>query len=107
MAPCLLNPVGGLADTVIDFNAKVNNLKLATGFVLKEQTSSELSRTVIRAIELHKQTKNWKQLQNNAMESDFSWHASAQRYIELYENMLEKPEVLLVESISTMKKNKT
>lgn len=102
----IVNPVGGLADTVVDFNAKVNNLKLATGFVLKEQTSSELSRTVIRAIDLHKKTDNWKQLQNNAMQSDFSWHVSAQRYIELYENMLEKPEVLFVENINTIKKKK-
>ena len=103
----IVNPVGGLADTVIDFETKANNLNLATGFVLKEQTTSELSRTVLRAIELHKHKNSWKQLQINAMESDFSWHVSAQRYIELYEMMLEKPDILPVEKSINIKKKKT
>ena len=31
--------------------------------------------------------KFWRQLQKNGMARDFSWDASAQRYIELYESL--------------------
>jgi starch synthase len=39
---------------------------------------------VRRAIELWHDTSIWQSLQSRAMSMDFSWHRSADKYLELY-----------------------
>lgn len=84
----IVRNVGGLADTVVD--ASKENIKKATanGFVVKAQTSAELIATLERALALYAQNKTWRQLQVTAMSSDFSWKASAEHYINVYEQAL-------------------
>lgn len=102
----VVTPVGGLADTVVD--ASTNNISndTANGFVLKEQTATELSSTVQRALALFEQTKIWRHLQSNAMSCDFSWHASAEHYVELYQLMLKEAQAATLGKTKSIKKTR-
>ena len=80
--------VGGLADTVVDANKNTMSKKTANGFMLKENKASELSSTVQRAIDLYQQEELWQQLQTNAMEQDYAWHTSAEKYVKLYQEIM-------------------
>jgi len=84
----IVTPVGGLADTVIDANKENIKNGTANGFVMDEQTPASLETTLQRALLIYKQPTTWHQLQNNAMAADFSWQASAERYIALYQQTL-------------------
>lgn len=86
----VVTSVGGLADTIID--ATEENIKnhLANGFVLEQQSSSALLKTIDYALTLYKQTTIWRQLQVNAMSNDFSWQTSAEHYIDLYQQAQKK-----------------
>jgi len=85
----VVTPVGGLADTVVDANEENINNKTANGFVLQEQTAAALITAMQRALALYQQPAIWRQLQDNAMSGDFSWQTSAQRYIGLYQQVLQ------------------
>lgn len=80
--------VGGLADTVTDTNEENINNNTANGFVFKEQCATALLETVERALTLYRDPAIWRQLQINAMSSNFSWQSSAEHYIELYQEAL-------------------
>ena len=42
---------------------------------------------VKRAVELYKEKKKWKALVKAVMDIDFSWDASAEKYMDLYNNV--------------------
>ena len=84
----IVTPVGGLADTVIDASEANIKSNTANGFVMKEQSPLALEVTIQRALRLYQQPKTWHQLQDNAMSGDFSWQASALKYIALYQQAL-------------------
>ncbi|MGB8602911.1 MAG: glycosyltransferase, partial [Rhizomicrobium sp.] len=75
---------GGLADTVVDATAENLNQRTATGFVFEQPERAELIGALARAIDLYREPLGWRRLQTYAMALDFSWDASAARYIELY-----------------------
>jgi starch synthase len=77
--------VGGLADTVIDSDAKTIADKTANGFIIKEDTPAALIISIQRALQTYKDQTLWKQLQLNAMTPDRSWQSSALQYIKLYQ----------------------
>jgi starch synthase len=72
---------GGLADTIVDYGVNRNN---SNGFLFKNYTPTEFENAINRAFELYKNKKEWNELQKRGMECDFSWKASAERYVELY-----------------------
>jgi len=80
--------VGGLANTVFDANEKNIKNGTANGFVFKQETASALLATVERAITTYKDSAVWRQLQINAMSSNFSWQSSAEHYIAMYQQAL-------------------
>jgi starch synthase len=82
--------VGGLADTVIDASTENIKNKTANGFVLEEQTAASLINAIQRAMALYEKPETWRQLQVNAMSGDFSWQSSAERYIALYQQVLQE-----------------
>ncbi len=81
----LVTAVGGLADSVVSCTDESRANHTATGFVLKSASAASLVEAVGRALELYAQKDEWKQLQLNAMQQDFSWQASAQEYVRLYQ----------------------
>lgn len=86
----IVTHVGGLADTVIDASAENITNHTATGFVLKDKSASALQTTIQRALALFQNPKQWRQLQITAMSGDFSWEASAEHYIDLYQLALKE-----------------
>jgi starch synthase len=80
--PIVFN-TGGLADTVQNWNGKTGN-----GFVFTKFTSKELSGTVKKVVKIFDDKNTWKKIIKNAMDSDYSWSNSAQKYLNLYANIL-------------------
>lgn len=79
---------GGLADTVVDVTAETLERGTATGFQFHDPTPEALAGAVERALGFYKQPKVWRRLMLNGMRQDFSWNASARRYLALYEDAL-------------------
>lgn len=83
----IVRATGGLADTVIDLDAKPLS---GTGFVFQKYQSKELVKTVKRALGWYQERDKWSKAMLRAMSMDFSWNVSAQKYIELYKSLLKK-----------------
>lgn len=73
--------VGGLADTVEDFDPAADT---GCGFVFKDFDKWQFFAQVVRALEVYNHKETWLKLQRRALVKDFSWEASAKRYVELY-----------------------
>mgnify|MGYP000229963709 CR=1 FL=1 len=80
--------VGGLADTVIDANEAALEAGVATGIQFTPVTEPALREAIRRTIMLYQQPKVWKRIQRRGMKAEVSWEASAERYAELYSNLL-------------------
>ena len=83
----IVRKTGGLADTVHDFNPKTG---AGEGFVFEEYSSKALLEAVKRAIATYHKKTLWKSLQEKVMRLDYSWDASAKKYVALYMKALEK-----------------
>ena len=84
----LVSRVGGLADTVIDANLAALDRGVATGIQFLPVEAPALERALARAVELHRDAKAWRKLQQNGMKSELSWDASARRYADLYRSLV-------------------
>lgn len=72
---------GGLADTITDFDPRTG---LGNGFSFERYDQMTLFYTVARAVENYRHPATWRMLQERGMRSDFSWGASAQKYVGIY-----------------------
>lgn len=82
---------GGLADTVLDWNEYLAQGKeIGTGYSFRDYSGSALLHSVQRAIHDYHLKDVWKKIQRNGMNMDFSWHKSAEKYVELYNRALKK-----------------
>jgi starch synthase len=70
----LVFKTGGLADTVDPNN----------GFIFDTYSRAELVKTIKKSIAAFKQKANWSKLTVKAMNCNFSWEASAKKYLDLY-----------------------
>ncbi len=77
----IVRRVGGLADTVTDFDSGTGK---GTGFVFNKFDEFALYGQIVRAIEIFRNKPLWKKLQTNGMKADFSWEYSAAEYVKLY-----------------------
>lgn len=76
---------GGLADTISDFDP---NTVEGNGFVFDCYKSEDLLKEIKLAIYFYKQKETWKNILSRAVKYDFSWGASAKKYLELYKKCL-------------------
>ncbi len=81
----VVRATGGLADTVVDYNPDTDT---GTGFSFKNFNELSFFATVIRALETYKNKRAWQGIIKRAMKQDFSWTASANRYMNLYERAI-------------------
>jgi len=72
---------GGLADTIQDCDPALTK---GNGFVFDGYTAPEFVSAIERALAAFKKKAAWKRLMARAMKDDFSWGASAKKYLELY-----------------------
>lgn len=80
----VVHEVGGLADTVVDYDATTSK---GTGFVFRQYTAESMLEAVDRAVELFYRKRKWSSIQKQGMAVDFSWSRSAVKYIELFEEL--------------------
>jgi len=78
----LVHAVGGLADTVRDYDPLTD---VGTGFAFHRYDAMALYTTMVRAVETYRHPDIWRRLQERCMQQDFSWQASAREYVALYE----------------------
>jgi starch synthase len=86
--PPVVHATGGLVDSVTDTTPETVAAKTATGFLFSPMTRTALLGGVRRALSAYRDRKLWRQVQKNGMARDFSWEASAQRYLELYRTLV-------------------
>ncbi|MFQ5604172.1 MAG: glycogen synthase GlgA [bacterium] len=77
----IVRKTGGLADTVHDYHEFYEE---GNGFSFQEYSAHSLLLTVRRALDVFPDKKVWKKIMKRGMQQDFSWDASAKRYVELY-----------------------
>lgn len=86
--PPVVRATGGLADTVTDCTERTLADGTATGFVFHEPSAVALLGAIERALAVRRDAATWRKLQANGMRSDFSWRASAHRYVELFHSLV-------------------
>lgn len=84
----VVRSTGGLIDTVVDTTSVTLADRSATGVRFDDANSSGLLYGVKRALTLLQDDSSAHQLRRNAMQKDFSWHSSAARYVELYDEVV-------------------
>jgi starch synthase len=80
----IVSRVGGLEDTVVDFEGTPLSGDAATGFKFGPVTSDDLGRALRRAAIAYHDKQAWRTLQQNGMSTDVSWRNRAGRYAALY-----------------------
>jgi starch synthase len=79
----VVRAVGGLADTVEDFDGKARG----TGFTFREYSSRALLGALRRALDAFRDREAWAGLVERGMAQDNSWASSARKYASLYEEL--------------------
>ena len=79
----VVRSVGGLFDSIIPYGEENSN-----GFRFDNYNAHELLFAIKRAIALYEDKTEWDALVARAMTSDFTWERSAEKYLEIYENLL-------------------
>lgn len=77
----IVRATGGLDDSIENFDPATGN---GNGFKLQNYNAEELLATIKRAVECFRQPDVWQKIVQNGMAVDFSWDASAKRYLNLY-----------------------
>ncbi|MFQ5644295.1 MAG: glycogen synthase GlgA [Thiogranum sp.] len=84
----IVHRTGGLADTVVDLNDTTARDYSATGFCFDDTTPQAVLDACVRALSYFQASRiDWWKLVITGMKKDFSWPASAARYLELYRRM--------------------
>ena len=82
----VVHRTGGLADTVTDYHERPDK---ATGFAFSPFTPEACLDGLKRALGVFRDREAWTALQVRGMKADFSWRASAKKYVELYRRAME------------------
>lgn len=78
----VVHRTGGLADTVYESEDGGN------GFVFERYSADDFEAALRRALTAYRDPAKWGALVERAMGCDFSWRASAEKYVEMYETAL-------------------
>ncbi|MBR3438888.1 MAG: glycosyltransferase, partial [Clostridia bacterium] len=81
----VVRETGGLFDTIHAYNKYDGT---GNGFSFANYNAHEMMAVIKDAIELYHNADAWKALVKNVMAVDFSWNASAEKYIELYKEIM-------------------
>ena len=87
----VVRKVGGLADTVHDWNQlKAKGKETGTGFTFIKYNGKELLKAFRRAVKAFNDERTWRKIQVNGMKKDYSWEHAAKEYMNLYKKAVEK-----------------
>lgn len=77
----IVRETGGLFDTVHSYNEFTGE---GNGFSFTNYNAHDMMYTIGRALHFYRQPEIWKQIFDNAINSNYSWNQSAEQYVELY-----------------------
>ncbi len=81
----VVHKVGGLADTVQEYDIGTKN---GNGIVFDHYNREDMLAAIERAAFLYRDAETMNSIAAKCMDLDFSWTASARKYISLYEELL-------------------
>ncbi|MBN2318705.1 MAG: glycogen synthase GlgA [Acidobacteria bacterium] len=81
----VVRATGGLADTVVPYDRENG-----TGFLFREYSPEEMMAALEQAISVYSDPDRWRALMVRAMEQDWSWDKSAEKYRQLYRSIYNK-----------------
>ncbi|RUT35913.1 glycogen synthase GlgA [Paenibacillus zeisoli] len=81
----VVRETGGLNDTVQSFNEFTGE---GNGFSFNHYNAHDMLYTLRRAVHMYHQPDQWKKIVRNAFAGDYSWNVSAERYLEIYQSLL-------------------
>jgi starch synthase len=84
----VVRKTGGLADTVVPYVPDARSGAEATGFSFEKPEPEVLLSTILLALRVYRDKKEWGGLVRRGMKQDFSWQRSAKQYVELYRRAL-------------------
>jgi len=85
----IVRETGGLRDTVLSYNKFTDE---GNGFSFFNYNAHDMLHTVRRAVHYYKNNKEvWQKLIVRGMQGDYSWTASAGKYMALYEKVVGAP----------------
>lgn len=85
----IIRLTGGLKDTIQEFD---EGTKEGNGFTFSRYLSSDLFKTIKKALGVYKDKDLWQKLVKKAMSYDFSWESSARKYAQLYKKLMSRYE---------------
>jgi starch synthase len=80
----IVSRVGGLADTVEDFETVRQDQGMATGFTFIPLTGEAFNLALRRVSAMWRDQNAWRRLQRAGMSKDVSWRSRAKQYADLY-----------------------
>jgi starch synthase len=81
----VVRATGGLVDTVDEFDPETGE---GTGFLFGSYDANEFRAAIDRARKRWSDRESWEAIVRNGMARDFSWDASARKYLQIYEDTL-------------------
>lgn len=81
----IVRATGGLVDTVFPFNPETCE---GNGINFGCIDTNDMSDAIWRATELYRDKQKFSAIKKNAMSGDYSWKTSAQKYLELYREIV-------------------
>jgi starch synthase len=81
----LARATGGLRDTVIDGPEPTTS----TGFLFEDAAPEAMAGALRHALAAYNDRTSWQARQQYGMQQDFSWERSAQKYVQLYQKLLD------------------
>ncbi len=80
----VVRETGGLADTIKPYNPETGD---GNGITFLTYNAHDMLNAVHRVCTLYRDADRWNELMANAMKMDFSWDASAKKYLAMYDNL--------------------
>jgi len=77
----IVRETGGLNDTVVAYNEETGE---GTGFSFSNYNAHDMLHTIERAVSFYDKKGIWNKLVSRVMNLDYSWHHSAEEYLDLY-----------------------
>ena len=84
----IVRETGGLRDTVLSYNEYSGN---GNGFTFFNYNAHDMLHTIERAVDYYQHHQDiWKLLQHRGMTGDYSWTHSAEAYMRLYQDLVDR-----------------
>lgn len=81
----IVHAVGGLVDTVTDYNPRAQT---GNGFVFYNYDPQDLLIAIIRGFENHRHKESWLKLVKSVMRQSYSWEIPARKYVKLFKTAI-------------------